>query len=192
MKGVRWVVAILCVALMTGCATGRKSTSEEPPSKAKSYYQQGVSLSEEGNYPAALSALKKAVNAHPGYGDAYYNMGIVYQNLDRPEEAIEAYQKAAEINPNDAAARNNLGNAYLREDRLSEAILELEAAVKIDPAYALAHHNLALAYYLSRMYHRAWDQLRELKLLDVSPEPSLFQAVADALGLEEGDRIKKQ
>ena len=151
-----------------------------------------MSLSEEGNYPAALSALKKAVNAHPGYGDAYYNMGIVYQNLDRPEEAIEAYQKAAEINPNDAAARNNLGNVYLRENRLSDAIMELETAVKIDPGYVLAHHNLALAYYLGRMYNRAWSQLEEIKRLGVSPERSLFEAVANALGLKEGDAIEGQ
>lgn len=192
MKGVRCALIILCVVVLLGCAARTRPTSLDPLEKARVYYEQGVSLSREGKFKEALPALKKAVRLYAGYGDAYYNMGIIYHKLGLDEEAIKAYKRATDINPKDVAAHNNLGNVFLRQGQLSAAILELEEAVKIDPTYGLAHHNLALAYYLARMYHRAWDHLNELKLLGISPEADLMDAVDATLNPEEGATKEKK
>ena len=184
MKGMKSALMMSCLVVIVGCATGTKHrVPQEPSEKARTYYEQGVTRIEEGEFDEALSALKRAVRAYPRYGDAYYNMGIAYQKMGGLEEAIDAYQKAIEINPGDAAAHNNLGNVYLRQGRLGEAIAELDQALKIDPTYGLAHHNMALACYLAKMYHRALEHLNELKRLGMSPEADLMEAVAAALNL---------
>jgi Flp pilus assembly protein TadD len=186
MKGARFGLTILCMAVMLGCTTSRKSTSVDSFEKARQSYEDGIALSREGRFEEALSAFKRAVRHQPQYGNAYYNMGIVYHELDRPEDAVKAYRKAIEINPGDAAAHVNLGNLYLRRAELTAAVMELETAVRIDPTYGLAHHNLALAYYLARMYHRAWDHILELERLGISPDAGLKDAVAAALNPDDG------
>lgn len=164
-----------------GCATRTGPPSAGNVEKARVYYEQGVSLTQEERFRDALSAFKKAVDLYPEYGDAYYNMGIAYHRLDRIEDAIGAYQKAIDIDPKDVTARNNLGNLYVRQGALSAAIRELEQAVRIDPTYGAAHHNLALAYYLARMYHRAKDHLDQLEVLGLTPDADLVKAVDTAL-----------
>lgn len=187
MKGVRCILFMLCLVVIYGCATGSRSTTTDPPKKARKHFEKGVALSSEGRYGEALSALKKAVRAYRDYGDAYYNLGVVYHTLGLDEEAVKAYERAIEINPRDAGAHNNLGNMYIRQTRLSEAIRELEEAVRINPDYERARQNLALAYYLAKMYHQAWDQISALNRLGVSPDAELIDAVADALKPETED-----
>jgi Tfp pilus assembly protein PilF len=190
MKGMRCVAIALGLIALFGCAAGRKTASVDSAEKARAYYERGVSLSGEKRFKEALSAFKKAVDLYPDYGDAYYNMGIAYHELDRADEAIDAYRKAIDIDPEDVTARNNLGNVFMRQGQMSAAIRELEQAVKIDPTYGLARHNLALAYYLARMYHRAKDQIDELKVLGIAPDPGLVEAVDAALSPGEGP-VKK-
>jgi superkiller protein 3 len=186
MKLTKWALVVPAMIAAFGCATGTRPRSLDSSERARVYYEQGISLSQEERYEEALSAFKKAVDSYPDYGDAYYNMGIVYHELDRDEQAIEAYQKAIDINPRDVTARNNLGNVYIRREQLSAAIGVLEQAVTIDSTYGLARHNLALAYYLAKMYHRAEEQLEELKLLGITPDADLTEAVDNALNREKG------
>ncbi len=181
MNRTRWAMIVSMLVVLFGCAAGTRTSSKDSFEKARIHYEQGVFLSQERQYKGALSAFKKAVSLYPDYGDAYFNMGIVYYELDRDDEAIEAYQKAIAIDPRDVTARNNLGNLYIRQGQLSAAIEMLEQAVRIDPTYGVARSNLALAYYLAKMYHRARDELNELKGLGITPDPDLMESVEAAL-----------
>jgi len=114
---------------------------------AKVQFTQGNVLNALGNYEAAASALRRALELQPYFPEALNNLGNILLNLQRHGESIATFERAIAQRPAYAEALANLANAQ-REARfpdLAEAAL-LEA-IRLKPDFAAAHSNLGNAYF---------------------------------------------
>ena len=77
------------------------------------YYDEGMKKYHEGDFEAAVEALKKSLVYHEQNPDAYYNLGNAYRKLEKTGEAIEVYQKIIELFP--ATAMANRAQSYIND-----------------------------------------------------------------------------
>lgn len=73
------------------------------------------------DWPAAISALKKAVAADGKNADAYNWLGFAYRKQGKMDAAFTAYQEALRLNPGHKAAHEYIGEAYLMTDQPAKA-----------------------------------------------------------------------
>lgn len=67
--------------------------------KALQIYNDAIARAQDGNYPAAISLLQKAVEADTKYVDAYLSLAGVYGQLKEYAKSINYYQQAFAIDP---------------------------------------------------------------------------------------------
>jgi tetratricopeptide (TPR) repeat protein len=67
--------------------------SEESSAMRKSY-EQGLLLSDQGNYQQAISELTRTINSYPDYAEAYLARGIAYNLQGNRQEFINDYEQA--------------------------------------------------------------------------------------------------
>ena len=109
---------------------------------AGSYYNFGVSWSEQGRLAEAETAFRKAVALRPKHAAAWNNLGDVLHRLRRNPEAQEAYERALDANERLAPAWNNLGVVRLEQGRTADAEKDFQRALALDPSSADAYMNL--------------------------------------------------
>lgn len=85
-------------------------------------YNQGVDLSEKGDYEGAIAAYQQAISFNPQMIESYNNLGNLLEHLTRYEKALEIYQKAVEIAPQNALLYRNLGVVYEKLGKVSDAM----------------------------------------------------------------------
>jgi tetratricopeptide (TPR) repeat protein len=69
---------------------------------AMSWYQEGKTNSNAGNFSEAIRCYRNALEINPDMSDAWYNLGIAYGREKKNSEALEYYQKAAQLGNRDA------------------------------------------------------------------------------------------
>ena len=68
--------------------------------QAKSYYNIGNILFEEGRYKEAVQYYKKAVEFDPEESDSYFNLGVIYDcYLHDNSKAVEYFTRYVEVAP---------------------------------------------------------------------------------------------
>jgi tetratricopeptide (TPR) repeat protein len=72
------------------------------------FYREGMNRGGNGNYPAAVVNLEKAVAYKPGNADGWYNLGGAYYTIKNYDGAKKAWLKALEINPQMEPAKQGL------------------------------------------------------------------------------------
>ena len=77
--------------------------SADFPDLPEPYNNLAVLYAEKGYYEKARSALKQAVQTHPGYATAHENLGDIYAKM-----ASQAYTRALRLNNDNPAVRNKL------------------------------------------------------------------------------------
>ncbi|HZI80666.1 MAG TPA: tetratricopeptide repeat protein [Vicinamibacterales bacterium] len=105
----------------------------------------GVQAMDARNWPAAVAALRQAVEASPDNAFTRLNLGTsLYLSGDR-DAALEQYRAAVRLSPSLARAHFGIGVVLesRRQDR--DAIDAFAAAVRSDPAYDEARFSLANA-----------------------------------------------
>jgi len=124
----RLVVLIAIGALVTGTAFGVNRRQ----GMALTYLQAGHTLVEQGNYPAAISALTTATQKDPQSAPAYFLLGYAYSQQKDYNHALTAYQQAVRLQPDMAEAHWNLGLTYLSLQRPDEARAEFQTFLTLD------------------------------------------------------------
>ena len=61
------------------------------------YFQEGLSLSKQGQWKEAVSAYKESLRLDPNNAQTYLNLGFVYYELGYDREAQEAFDKASRL-----------------------------------------------------------------------------------------------
>lgn len=104
----------------------------------------GRYLAMQQQYPAAESALKKAMALDVGLVRPRMDLADLYASaLRKPEAAIPLYQEVLEIDPNHAGAHYAYGITQMRLGDMAEAKAALEASASLEPGNPLP--PLALA-----------------------------------------------
>jgi len=81
---------------------GGKPPLKSDPAKAQEYFQAGVALYEQANYPEALQNFHFATQAQSDLWQAYQYLGACYTAQGKVNEAMGAYERMCELNPDEA------------------------------------------------------------------------------------------
>jgi tetratricopeptide (TPR) repeat protein len=142
------MIALVAVALCV--TTGGPVFAQEAPAKAADKraeaikkYLEAQRLEQDGNYSAAVSAYKEAIELDPQSAELRVALGSLYlknrNTIDAETQSIEARKLA----PDDLAVRKLLARIYLAQtfvgtslvkEKARAAIAELEEIAKRDPA----------------------------------------------------------
>jgi len=141
--------------------------------KAFSYYLNGLSAQDEGDYAEALTNYYKALQLEEDLYDRsiiLYNIGLIYAKNGEYLKALKYYYFAIFINPKSSSALNNIAVIYhyqgtkaaeknsvsLSQSLLQKASFYWIKAIKLDP----------------NSYIEAWNWLKITRRLDTTILPT--------------------
>ncbi|MBC7372115.1 MAG: tetratricopeptide repeat protein [Bdellovibrionaceae bacterium] len=139
------ILLIFSLFITVGCASWREKDSE----KAELYLKMGASQFENGNYPAAMSALLQAEKLDDKNPVIQNTLGITYFARQRNELAEKHIRRAIELDKNYTEARNNLARVLIQVGKYDEAEKEIRIVLNdlTYPAIDKAYINLGLAQF---------------------------------------------
>lgn len=97
-----------------------------------------------GQFDAAVTRYRQAIEAAPGKLDAYEGLAVALESIGEFAAAAQAYRGALAISPDNPILLDNLGSALLELDKIEEAIPLYEKALAIAPDFADAHFHLGM------------------------------------------------
>jgi tetratricopeptide (TPR) repeat protein len=117
----------IAVALTIGilCLSGCRS--------ARSYYEKGNALYEQGKYDEASLNYRKALQKDPGFADASYHLALAVLKENKPQEAYQALLQTLRLAPDHQRARTELTNLAL-------------PSYIVDPQHPKALYDLLVTY----------------------------------------------
>ena len=153
---------VLCVLILSGCATGPMPTKSRMPeaqqlhsvpAQALTLFEQAAAAMAAGDTIDAERRFKEFVLLYPDYPGAYVNLAIISAQSGNAKAADAFISDALNIDPDHPVALNQLGMALRRQGKFVEAESAYLKAVTASPDYALAHYNLGVLYelYLQRL-----------------------------------------
>ena len=151
-ESMRWRTLAATAALLGGVVAVTSGCGGSAEEAEAAFRQSGEALRAK-DYPAAVEAASRAVEAAPDRVDAWINLGIAHSRQQNWTEAIDAYEHAVEVDPKQKKTLNNLANVYFRQGRYDDAAVWYGKALEVDPDYLLAS------------FHYGWT-LRQLNRLD--------------------------
>ncbi|MGB3507798.1 MAG: tetratricopeptide repeat protein [Microcoleaceae cyanobacterium] len=96
--------------------------------EAKTEFDIGVKLYQEGDLKSAEVAFRKAIELDSEFAEAYANLGSVLANQDNLSEAISQFENAVRLRPDLPLLHYQLGVALYLENKRPEAIVSLSKA----------------------------------------------------------------
>ncbi|MCL6436647.1 MAG: tetratricopeptide repeat protein, partial [Leptolyngbyaceae cyanobacterium HOT.MB2.61] len=94
-------------------------------------FQQGVELSQAGNYEAALLLFDEAIRLQPNSYDVWNEKGNALINLGRHGEAIACFERAIACDPTIPATYYSLGWAAYVTERYELAIANFQKTLEL-------------------------------------------------------------
>ncbi|MDD9892106.1 MAG: hypothetical protein OXT49_01165 [Gammaproteobacteria bacterium] len=169
-------VALLGLALISGCATGPKTPVDDEA--GLSQWQKANKRLKRGKYAKALVILDEIIVQQPKFAPAHINRGIALAGLQRNADALAALEAGLRLRPESprtiAAAYNQAGMLYRRNQQLEAARKSYEKAVRADATFDLPHFNLALLYEQAyNQPQRALEHYARYQALQDKPDPAV-------------------
>lgn len=125
---------------------------ENPPrdkNNAEARLLRGLILKEQGNRPAAIDDLEKALAVRPDLVEARVHLAAYLLESGNAVGAAPLLEGAVRYDNDNVLAHLNLGDAYRLLGKTDLAKRELEWVQKADPQLAQVHYNLGLLYLFS-------------------------------------------
>jgi arylsulfatase A-like enzyme/Tfp pilus assembly protein PilF len=155
----------------------------------------GITLTEAGEYDAALELFDRALGIMDYDPEVWNYIGVARWKKGDLDKALESFRKCLELDADYPTAFNNIGSVFLSRylrtkdgESLEKARESFEKAIELDPKYASAFNGLGGVYLKMGKTDQAiacWKKVIEL-------EPGYGLALYN-LGLayiEKGDREK--
>jgi tetratricopeptide (TPR) repeat protein len=137
-------VAILVLAVLTGCASS-------PQARRDKYLAAGKALVQKKDYSRAILAFKNAIRAMPSDAEPYYQLGITAQQAGDLRTSAVSLKRAVELNPKHAGAQLKIAELMAQGDeaqvRKAESLLqEMRQTAPVTPEMldTLAYTELRL------------------------------------------------
>ena len=108
---------------------------------AETYYNRGITHSENGKYEFAIVDYTKAIESNPDFAEAYSHRGNAYRNKGELDKAIDDYTQVIILKPKGAESYYTRGEAWLCIGKWEEAQRDLIAAVLQGVDIADKSHN---------------------------------------------------
>lgn len=142
---------------------------------ASTFIEKGWSRLSLGDYEAAETALKRALELSPNDPQSEALLGWAQMLQEKYDEALLNFQKVLMRQPANALARINVGYICLKKRIFGEAIEHLSKAIRLDndkKATLYAHFYLGLVYLEREMFEDAQSFFRKTLTLG----PNLIEA----------------
>lgn len=141
--------------------------------RVDNYFEQGLTLMDEGDYEQAIALFDKAVKLSLGnIAEIYVCRAEALGYLGRWKDAVNSVNEALRHQPYMATAYNERGNILRFQRDFENAITDYTMAINIDPTYYEAYYNRALAYEETKQFTEAEDDLTRTLALN----PTISQA----------------
>ncbi len=148
-----------------------------PEEKKISFFTQGKTFYEQGDYVKARLELKNAIQIDLKYAEAYYYLGLVELKDGKPRQAFGAMRKAAELQPDLLEAQLELGRLFLAARALEQAQEKATLLLNEDPDNQEAQLLQALIYFRRQNFAKARPMLEGLLATGFS-KPEIFLVLA--------------
>jgi Tfp pilus assembly protein PilF len=147
------IILTFSLFILAACATTGASDAE----KAELFLRMGSTQFDNGNYPAALTALLKAEELDSKNPAVQNNLGLVYFMRQRFDLSEKHLRRAIGLNGKYSEARNNLGRVLIEEGKFEEAQKELQIVIDdlTYPSVDKAYVNMGLAQFNQKNYKDA-------------------------------------
>ncbi|MDF1749258.1 MAG: tetratricopeptide repeat protein [Alphaproteobacteria bacterium] len=144
------------------------------------YYFLGITEERTKNWPAAETALKRALELYPDQPAVLNYLG--YSWVDQGinvKEGLEMIERAVAQRANDGNIVDSLGWAYYRLGDYSEAVAQLERAIQLLPSEPVINDHLGDAYWkVGRRFEARYQWSHALTL---DPDDTLRASVEEKL-----------
>jgi tetratricopeptide (TPR) repeat protein len=137
-----------------------------PAAEFYTRFDRAWSLSEKGEYRAAISEWTAALALNPDDARAQNNLGVALAKEHRIEEAITHWRAALAANDGYADVHRNLGGALLEKGNFEEAAIHLARVTSAYPQDAHARQGLGAALLRSGRLDEAVSHLTTAVELD--------------------------
>ena len=142
---------------------------------ASTFIEKGWSRLSLGDYVAAETALKKAIELSPNDPQSEALLGWALMLQEKYDEALSWFQRVLVRDPANSLARINVGYICVKKKIYGEAIEHLSRAIRLDndkKATLYAHFYLGLAYLERDMFEDAQTFFQKTIVLG----PNLIEA----------------
>jgi tetratricopeptide (TPR) repeat protein len=131
-------------------------------SSAEGQYALGMAMFTSGDYPSAVSALRRALELNPNLAhiQSYYGQALIFTG--DPDGALAAFRKQLDTDPNDYDANFRSASILLRRGDFKTADPLLRRAVLLRPKAAEARLALADALIGLKSWQPAQAELEDL------------------------------
>jgi tetratricopeptide (TPR) repeat protein len=119
----------------------------------------GQAHAQEGDFPAAIGSLERALELNPEVPEAHATLGGIYLRQGRLDEAEAALRSAVAAHPNDLSSRYHLATVLDLNRKPEEARPLLEAVLKAKPDFADARYLLGKILLAQGLADEAATQL---------------------------------
>lgn len=182
--GQRCAVVLLVASALSGCNWSAQNANLT-----------GVQMFQQGQYQAADTYFRKAIEADPNNADGYYNLAANYHRQWKThgrtpdlQQAESFYQQCLAKNPNHIDGHRGLAVLLVEQNRNQEAFNLLERWAEASPASAEPRIELA------RLYDEFGDkETAKNKLIDavaLNPQSSRALAALGKIREELGDPVQ--
>ncbi len=142
----------------------RAVLSLNPDQFPKAHYDYGVLLMRMGQFPAAETAFRRAIQIDPSYAEAHNNLGYVVEREGRQAEAMAEYRKSIESMPGFRQAHFNLGRILVNQGRYREGIEQLlQTLTPEDESTPTYLYAVGASYGRAGERQKALDYLRRAR-----------------------------
>jgi tetratricopeptide (TPR) repeat protein len=112
----------------------------EHPGTAELSVVLGHAYAEQGNFDAAIEALRRALQLDPGVADASSALGRIYLKQGKLQDAAAALRAELHAHAEDIKARQTLATVLDLDGRQDEALAELRSVLRSKPDFADARY----------------------------------------------------
>ncbi|NMJ44309.1 tetratricopeptide repeat protein [Roseomonas sp. JC162] len=133
------------------------------------FYARGIALERSGNWPAAETDFRRALELSPEQPYVLNYLGYTW--VERGEHIVEArrmLERAVALRPQDGNIADSLGWALFKLGDIAGAIRWLERAVELEPRNSVVNDHLGDAYWVAGRQREAQFQWR--RALALGPE----------------------
>lgn len=109
---------------------------------ATKFYEIGFAFHMKGDFNAAISNYKMALNMDPDFIPAHSGLGMVFFNKGNLRNSIKEFRKITKIDPESSSAYYNLGVALREAGKMKEAVVEFKKTLDLEPNYLNAREVL--------------------------------------------------
>ncbi len=140
------------------------------PHRAESHYVAGKEFLAHGDFSAAATELRCAIELDSGQAEFFHDLGIAFRGLGEKRQALAAFERTLAIGHGHVSAAYHAGLTHAELGELADAKDCYSLALAFDPCSSAARIELAGLLMDQDMPQAALDLLRE----------ALAEGIADA------------